>query len=668
MRKAFFILFICTSQLFGQVQLNLSNIDFRCMPTIRMKVQITKDGLPYHHFVSAPIFTLSQDGTSMDLRGTCSDDSAFNSIAVFVDNSPSIIQHSYLNPMKAAVLGFLDSLRPADEAAIYSFTNPYQYLDADFTTDKSALADTIQNMSVSVNYISTCLDAMTAALNGLSHRAGKKALIALTDLADPFSITTMSNFITLARSLDVRFYFVGFGMGQALIQRQVDFATEADAIYYTVFGASDFQKILGDIASDVTYPGCMLEWTSPSCTTRDHVLHVTAEVDGSTLIRDTVAAFPWRPDTLLLNLTSPASSSPGQFFIASVMLDPRIDTNMVLTYHFQIVYDTALFAYVPQPPLTANTISANGPVSVVAAPDGILTCSATEILPARESGKLLNVEFYCKRFASLKTTVISLDSVFIQSGCINVPSPLNDTVTVCDCAQYVAVSVPSEHVIGSNQVLEIPISVSPNSVGVSNQYQIILDYDPQLLTPLRDPVGASFRTVSTESNNLSTLVIDGSSEQRGSDSAFTHISFLTRKLKEATTTRIQVSKMYIYATCTSIAENSPSELIMIDGICTPLVVYNANASLATPVPNPSAGFSYIPVKINMDTNEAEAQARVSLTLFSETGKYIREIYTGTLGDGLHNIPFRSAETASGRYLILLSIDGRYSTTAINIVH
>lgn len=156
-----------------------------------------------------------------------------------------------LPTVKQACLQLLDSLRPQDEAAVFSFSNRMSAAQ-DFTQDRQAAAAAIRKLRAGGK--TALFDALTRASMRMAERKGKKALIVLTDGNDNASALTMESAVRRARREAIPIYCIAQGdalRAKKLMETLENIAAATGGNAFRLDKLSQMDDIFLDVSRDL---------------------------------------------------------------------------------------------------------------------------------------------------------------------------------------------------------------------------------------------------------------------------------------------------------------------------------------------------------------------------------------------------------------------------------
>jgi VWFA-related protein len=188
------------------------------------------------------------------------------SCAILMDTTASMA-HA-LSAVKNAVITLIDDLRDTDSIAIYSFNNSLKVLQ-EFTTDKAAAKRAVLGTRAAGQ--TALFDSISQLARDISHRAGKKAIVAFTDGADNLSALNAATAIARAKKAGVPVYAVAQGdalSSPQLLHQLKEIAQNTGGRAYPINHSSDIMVVFRDISSDLKHT-YLLAYRPPSTEDRN---------------------------------------------------------------------------------------------------------------------------------------------------------------------------------------------------------------------------------------------------------------------------------------------------------------------------------------------------------------------------------------------------------------
>lgn len=213
-----FVLFV---SLFGTViaqtsgfQVQIDQILTNEFPKVQLNLSILNaQGFPITALTSNEI-SLKEDGKEIDnfSLSTFVNDEEPLAVVILIDTSGSMKPVGNQNPLGdavAAASNFVDQLSADDYVAVISFADKVTLLQ-DLTTDKSDISMNLQ--SLRANGSTVMNDAIVSALNLLTNRSERRAIVLITDgRPDGDQKYNFNNALNLAAARSIPIYPIGFG-------------------------------------------------------------------------------------------------------------------------------------------------------------------------------------------------------------------------------------------------------------------------------------------------------------------------------------------------------------------------------------------------------------------------------------------------------------------------
>ncbi|MBL0177065.1 MAG: VWA domain-containing protein [Ignavibacteria bacterium] len=637
----------------------MRRINMEDMPTVRMNVLLSLDGFPYV-LASRASWMLDVDGRPTPVRAVCPDTSWRNSVALVLDNSGSMMGTSF-TALKDAAKQLVDSLKPEDEAAVFA-VNRSPGLLRDFTVSKDSLHATINAMGASGNTFLT--DAILAALRAVTARGGKRSLIVFSDGFDTALLDSLPVMSALAAASDVRLFTIVYGATGNGADILWTLAKQTGGRHFQVGGASQFAIAFAAIASELNAPGCLLLWDVPGCadSLRDVRLHCLIESHG--ISWDSTLSFPYWRDTVRMSIYSPPRAEPGYSGI-SVLVAPRIDKRMDLSFRVLVRYDPALMEALPGFTLTTKDILDRASLGLRLLRPGVLECSASFAHPLREEGVLFSVQFLIPPADSSRPVILSLDSVEFASGCPNIVIATPDTVDVCQCIRDADAIIHVDSVFRSGGEGRAEIRM-PTPTGTQPRlFRTVLQHDARHLE-FGGVEAARDVSLSWGPHLPDALRIDGREEPRdATDQPLYTVTYRGAMLPEATRTSLRLSAATVYADCCYFLTHPAEASLDLDGYCERLLRQRAGSSINAAYPQPATGRAELSVRIDGAPGGAARPTR--LALCDAFGRELLTIFDGPCAPGAHVFPIDVSALPSGVYLCTLRVNGALATRILQVL-
>jgi Ca-activated chloride channel family protein len=194
------------------------------------------------------------------------------SVVLLLDTTGSMADT--IPSLKKAALRLIDSFRPGDSVAVYSFSDQVTEL-APFTTDRGVAKRAVMNVRPLGN--TALFDAIARAEHELTGRGGKKVVIVFTDGNDTSSMLRMDAAIERAKMTGVPVYTIAQGEANAhpdLVRHLAAISNATGGVPFQVSDPNHMDEVFQKISDDLSH-GYLLLFQPPS--SDDHAwreLHV----------------------------------------------------------------------------------------------------------------------------------------------------------------------------------------------------------------------------------------------------------------------------------------------------------------------------------------------------------------------------------------------------------
>jgi hypothetical protein len=149
------------------------------------------------------------------------------------------------------------------------------------------------------------------------------------------------------------------------------------------------------------------------------------------------------------------------------------------------------------------------------------------------------------------------------------------------------------------------------------------------------------------------------------DSMLVVARFSIIRQKNTDTCGVVLPQLKAYARCCSVTPGTVEQAVLVDGVCTPLVVRKSLATLRQSIPNPVRGKAVIPFEIL--GSSATEQYHVCLRLYNESGRTIAVLYKGYLTRGVQQVSFDAWRLAAGTYYYSLQCGEEVEIRSVSVV-
>lgn len=234
----------------GGRSLQINQVDTSHFPKVDIFATVLEAGAPVTG-LSAKDFRVREDEVEQEPLSVAAQLSPL-SVVITVDTSGSMSKA--MQTAREAAQLFVDSLAPQDSVAVVSFNRTVQVL-ANPGTNREQAKQVIGSLQARGD--TALFDAMHASLDILKGRAGRKAIVLLSDGVDDdgtgnvLSKHSIDESLKLAQDLNVPVFTVGLGseLDEATLQKV---ATQSGASFYKAPTADQLKSLYGQLGQQLT--------------------------------------------------------------------------------------------------------------------------------------------------------------------------------------------------------------------------------------------------------------------------------------------------------------------------------------------------------------------------------------------------------------------------------
>jgi Ca-activated chloride channel family protein len=182
------------------------------------------------------------------------------SCALLLDTTGSM--QLALPALKGAALKLIADLRPADSAAVYSFSESVVELQP-LTTDKAAASRAVVRTHAQGD--TALYDALTQITHDLAGRPGKKVIVLFTDGKDNASTLTADSAINRAKLAGIPVYTIAEGEAvaePALIAQLAGISKATGGEAFVIRSAGEISRVFEKVSEDLAH-GYLLSFPPP---------------------------------------------------------------------------------------------------------------------------------------------------------------------------------------------------------------------------------------------------------------------------------------------------------------------------------------------------------------------------------------------------------------------
>lgn len=537
----------------------IRDIDARHLPRVRLKVELTRGGVPLL-FPKGAAFTLYENGRDVAAEQLCPDSSSGASIAMVLDNSGSMSGGSFLG-LKVGALSVTAMLGPGDREAVYDFAAGGRRI-AGYTSDTAVLNSAIRGMTPGAN--TPLYHTMAMALADLAAQPpGPRFLVVFTDGMDNGSTVGPDEVADSLLAQGVTLFMIGYGGGMLDHSVIATAAEQSGGYYERVYSSESIAGHFSTIGGEMLSPYCTLTYAG-DCGDSLRLLHLDADLNGEHAEADTSYRSPFRAESVLLRAAGPGQLRAGQSGIAYVDIAPDVSMGLPLTFTLLLRYDPALLAPTSLFPVTLGTACQNADVSMQLLRPGTLRIAAQEITPGMAGPHLVGASFRALVADSSRPVIITVDSAVIGGGCPASARLEADTIDVCQCFGALALTADSVAVVDAGEPAAVTLRWSGTAAGPQELRAILAFDDPPLEIAGVQPLDADWDLRITPVRPGAAL-LTGTSRGGASTGG---VTLLLRSLPADAPQRAHTTleRLRVYALCCDTAA-SFARSVIVDGRC-----------------------------------------------------------------------------------------------------
>ncbi len=228
----------------------LNQVDTSAYPKVTIFATVLKDGEPQKGLTSSD-FSVREDEVDQEPLTVEPKLSPLSAVVV-LDTSGSM--RKSLNTAIAAAQSFIDTLQPEDQVQVMAFARSVKTLSPMSTTKTAASA----SFSAAVARGDTALyDAIYSSVEALAGKAGRKAIVVLSDGVDDdgygkqLSQKSVADVLAIAEEVNVPVFTIGLGskIDEAVLRRV---ASSSGAKYYNAPKAEDLAALYQSISKQLS--------------------------------------------------------------------------------------------------------------------------------------------------------------------------------------------------------------------------------------------------------------------------------------------------------------------------------------------------------------------------------------------------------------------------------
>jgi len=647
----------------NSITVKINEIDLSQFPSVLLRLHISKP-LNSSLNVDASNARLSENGVLQQVEFLdCPQDSSIRlSLAILLDRSGSMTRDRFnrydpdstkIRAAKSAIGAFLDLLGDRDEAAIFSFTTgtiiPIQVfrVEHDFSTDIASLKGSLA--SISAEGGTRLWESIIDAVELLRVRPGRKALIVVTDGRNQFGGGFRSRAIQNAIDEGIPVYPIGLG-DDIDIGELSALAAATGGRFYPAPDANDLQAIFNQLGSELITDDCVLRYTSSNpCldgSRRDIQLTVTGsgffgEDDSSYVVERRL-----NPVTLFVEQGVDVVS--GDTAVIPVSVLEQFSTSQPISYMTTVTYDPSFMRFLGV--LTVGTMSDGQQVEVFEDTPGTLRIQLMSFLPALPTGHLFELQFETLPRAADSTALIGIADGAVIGLCPFEMSMQGGMIGIRACEESFTLGAGETLVSGDQQEVSVPLLLEPApESGRRFNMQWTLDVtDPALEYVDAEAEG----TIAENANVLIQREQDRIEFSLDSPAALDRDTLLILRFRTFADRQpkkypLDFAVQKIVTGCRIDFDVNPP-VIMVDGICQPILRRRAQEPQLLNFPNPARGRTTL-------SFSPERDGPVELLLLDGSGRIVRTLLNAHLHAGSYEQQIDVSSLPAGEYLAVLRL-------------
>ena len=647
----------------NSINIAINAIDLSQFPSVLLRLNISK---PLNNTldVDASNARLSENGVlqQVDFLDCPKDSSIRLSLAILLDRSGSMTRDRFnrydsdstkIRAAKSAIASFLDLLGSRDEAAIFSFTTgtiiPIQVfrIEHDFSTDVASLKRSL--VPVSAEGGTRLWESIIDAVELLRVRPGRKALILVTDGRNQFGGGFRSRAIQDAVDEGIPVYPIGLG-DDIDIGELSSLAAATGGRFYPAPDAADLQAIFNQLGSELITDDCVLRYTSSNpCldgSRRDIELTMSGagffgEADTSYIVERKL-----NPVTLFVEQGMDVIS--GDTMVVPVSVLEQFSTLQPVSYIATVTYDPSLMRFLGV--LTDGTMSDGRQVQVFEDTPGTLRIQLMTFLPSLPTGHLFELRFKTFPRTDDAAAAVDIADASIIGLCPFELTAQDAEVAIRACEEEFTLGAGEILVSGDRDELPVPLVISPS---LPAGKRLDLRWTLDISDPALEYIGMDTEGLIAE--NASILVrrdmdrLEFSFTSDASAGGDTLLMLLFRTYADAQSYRLPLDISILdMATGCRLSHDVNPPIVMVDGICQPILRRKTQEPQLLNFPNPARGKTTLSFSPTSD-------GPVELLLLDGGGRSVRTLLHAFLEAGEYEQQVDLSSLPAGEYLAVLRL-------------
>ncbi|MBN1448099.1 MAG: VWA domain-containing protein [Bacteroidetes bacterium] len=647
----------------NDLDMDINEIDITQFPAVTLRMKIRKP-LNSNLDINAGRVQLSENGILQNVEYfECPDDSAVRlSLAILLDRSGSMTRDrrnrydpdsTKIRAAKAAIGTFLDLLGPRDEAAIFSFTtgsiipNHIFRVEHDFNSDFASLKASL--VPIYAEGGTRLWEAIIDGVNRLRVRPGRKALIVVTDGRNQFGDNFRATAIQNAVNERIPVYPIGLG-DDIDVGELSSLAAATGGRFYPAPDADDLKEIFNQLGSELITDDCILRYTSsnPCLDGSRRDLLMTLNGPGFFGEEDTSYTVEQKLNPVTVIVEQGVRAIALDTAVVPMTVLEQFSVLQPLTYTMTIDYNAALMRFLDVS--TDGTMSEGYVIDVMEDIPGRLRIALRDFLPALPTGHLFELLFEILPRISDSAAVLSVSDVSVTGLCPFAITTRDGEIDILACEERYTIGSQATFVAGNGDEVAIPIRIiPPPAPGRSLQ----LRFHVPKTDPALEFLGVGVEGTLAESANLLVQDLEDRIEclfvgdAMAPGDTVCMLRFLVRSSQLTEVHTLPLSLLEMMTGCNLDVETQ-SPLIIVDGICRPLLRRNGPLPALSNYPNPFPEATTLRFSLPED-------GPVQLLLLDAGGRMIRILLEAQLTAGSYEHRFKAGDMPAGEYIAVMRI-------------
>lgn len=650
----------------NSINVTINAIDLSQFPSVLLRLNISK---PLNSSLDVDVSNarLRENGVlqQVDFLDCPKDSSIRLSLAILLDRSGSMTRDRFnrydpdstkIRAAKSAIGSFLDLLGPRDEAAIFSFTTgtifPIQVfrIEHDFSTDVPSLKRSL--VPVSAEGGTRLWESIIDAVDLLRVRPGRKALILVTDGRNQFGGGFRSRAIQEAVDEGIPVYPIGLG-DDIDIGELSSLAAATGGRFYPAPDAADLQAIFNQLGSELITDDCILRYTSSNPCLDGSRRDIELTVAGSGFFgeADTSYSVERKLNPVTLFVEQGMDVVSGDTVVVPVSVLEQFSTSQPLSCMMTVTYDPSLMRFLGV--LTEGTMADGRQVEVFEDTPGILRIQVMTFVPSLPTGHLLELQFKTLPRADDSTATVGIADATLVGLCPFEMTMQGADVDIRACEEEFTLGAGEIVVGGDRDEIAVPLVLSPlPSAGKKLNLRWTLDIsDPALEYLGMDSDGFIAENASVlVRRDMDRLEFSFASDSAAGGDTLLILRFRTSADAQPRRIPLQISVLEMATGCRIDYDVNPP-IVLVDGICQPILRGKAPEAQLLNFPNPARGSTTLSFSPKTD-------GPVELLLLDGGGRRVRTLLRTFLEAGEYEQQVDLSSLPAGEYLAVLRLQGQ----------